>query len=1210
MKNVYKKIKSLALVCVLLFSVMTAVMMLPNQVQAAAPGAFSITAPTAGATYNHSVTPIVNITWGTSTNATGYIIQINGAQQQNSTLTYYNWSVPSALGAYDINVSAYNATWVKTYATNNNITVNVIVYIPPIIPSIPGVNSWGDATTDLEYNANYSNVYVNSSLWSGTGPYFLYYPTYRNTGTSGYASEFTWDGAYRVGTTPGYEARVTGKSNSQIIYTGGQPISFNRSGMWIFDSNTDHSSYEGYIWVNTTSAYTIQNIADFNYESSGSITVTVNTGSDTGCMIAVVNPDNATVYHKWRAGGVSEAIKIDTVNFSTAGDYRVLAYRDFDAQNNIYYYNDEGGRFYNDTYGNTLVGVTGYNYTRIGPWDPPEKQAPEITFTVSTGKPKITLTNTSIYWGYDARIDINVTDSDGIGLDLTPNPIILKYGSTYVPFGPYITNLHKGNYSIQLDRLGAAWTALSAVIGKNINGTWKVVFGYDPNGDKYYEWNSSASFTVKSANPPVQLIIANDGSGTPTDKKVEVPAYTPTTGSAGTINIQFDIYGTKIADKFGMAYYGDDLYEDAENITVEGDILYPADTVYNNDILNPGRWTATVTPTKPGGTITITIDWPGDDNGTASQTISIVNGTSVTSAVNAFTVGKDYNLTITVKDMDDAPVKNAYVYLMWEDGNIEFNDTIGDNSVGKGRNGEYTFWIKPHSKTASTPDIAPQNITVAAQWYSHFWGYTKVIMERNHNMMVNITPTTAYAGDAVEYDIVVSLVGGGHPAASGLSVALFNETGDYVIGVDEWYKDGDYDITDEEIILSGGTYYLAAMNDTSDSKGHNATLTITKYIVTTSPSILAWIVDDAANVTFHLTPAGNGTLTLENVSSFEAAIENESTQVSIENGVGTIEGIDATTLGNVTYSYTPDGGAERPAAGLLRVTTATATPTPATIYLGEPTVVTITVTHPALGTPLEDVRVGLDHGMLLNETILAKLPTDLFTDANGQVEFSLTADASGEITIYIENETDPDNAFVIAAQARKPMTITVNPSVNEGKTFTVEARSYGTLITATPVTFTFDGQAWPTTTGIATLTAPTVPTSMTYPITATAEGYATATGAMIMVVNVPKLIIAIAGEVKAGQTFTATIADDTGGPVIGATLTFDGKTYTSGAGGVATITAPSTEGTYPVTATFPGYETLSDTVTVMKGGGIPGFELLTLIAAIGVAFLLLRRKRN
>jgi ABC-2 type transport system ATP-binding protein len=253
-----------------------------------------------------------------------------------------------------------------------------------VASATPGFDVWGDATTNLEYDVSYSNVYVNSSLWSGTAPYFLYYPTYRNTGTSGYASEFTWDGAYNVA---GYYVRVAAKSNKQIVYTGGQPISFNRSGMWIFDSDTNHTTYEGYIWVNTSTAYTIQSIPDPYY--GGSITVTVTTGSDSGCMIAVVNPDNATVYHKWRAGGVSEAIKIDAVNFSIAGEYRVLAYRDFDAQNNIYYYNDEGGRFYNKTYGSDLVGVTGYNYNAIGPWDPPEKNATEITFTTKVNNPPV-----------------------------------------------------------------------------------------------------------------------------------------------------------------------------------------------------------------------------------------------------------------------------------------------------------------------------------------------------------------------------------------------------------------------------------------------------------------------------------------------------------------------------------------------------------------------------------------------------------------------------------------------------------------------------------------------------------------------------------------------------------------------------------------------------------------------------------------------------
>ena len=41
-------------------------------------------------------------------------------------------------------------------------------------------------------------------------------------------------------------------------------------------------------------------------------------------------------------------------------------------------------------------------------------------------------------------------------------------------------------------------------------------------------------------------------------------------------------------------------------------------------------------------------------------------------------------------------------------------------------------------------------------------------------------------------------------------------------------------------------------------------------------------------------------------------------------------------------------------------------------------------------------------------------------------------------------------------------------------------------------------------------------------------------------------------------------------------------------------TAPSTEGSYPDICDLPGYTAVSSTVTVVKGGGIPGFELLTL----------------
>jgi len=1098
--------------------------------------------------------------------------------------------------------------------------------------TIPGINTYGDATTDIVYGVSYSNVYVNSSAWAGSAPFYLYYPTYRSGGTGGNANEFTWDGPYVVTSV---NCRVNGKANSQIIDDGGVPISFNRSGMWIFDDNGVHAgddtgSYAGYIWVNTSTKYSIDTISDFDYGSSGSITVTVNTLNDTGCMIAIVNPDNRTIYHKWRTTGVTEAIAVKG-NFTLAGDYTVKAYRDFDAQNSTYYYPDEyyGSvtENYSTDYGSDYTGnfpahPSGtseyYSYADMGPWDPPEKNADEITFTVNTGKPSIALTNTTIYWGFKARIDINVTDSKGNGIDVA-SPIMLKFGSKYVDFSAYTTNLGNGNYTIEFPRYtdGDAWKDLATALGNNnVNGTWKVVFGYDANGDDTYEWNNTASFIVKSANPPVQLTLA-----TYTKKKVDIPAYTPASGVAPTIDIAFDVTGTDITDAkdpAGRAFYGDDPWEDWKNITVSGDILYPmtAATIVHSG--TEGRWDAYVTPTQPGGAITITIDWPGDDNGTASQTIEIINGTHVTASVDSFTIGYDFNLTITVKDLTNQnPVQTATVYLMWQDIPDEFNSTVGvPGKAGNGLNGQYTFWIPPNSKDATTPAIAPQNLTIAGEWVTGYWGYAKVVMEKGHNMMVNITPTTSYAGDPTEYDIQVGLAGGGHPDKSGLTVALYNATGALVTGDDAWSTTGDYDITGEQIILSGGTYHIFAYNDTADSRGNNATLIITNYTVNAAPSVLAWNIDTDVNMTFTITPAANGTLTLNNMSSSPNASDvGQSNQISIVDGVGTLEGVDATTLGNVTYDFTPEGGQARHANGLLRITTATATPDPVTVYIGEPTIVTITVTHPATGAPLSDVRVGLDHGLLLNQSILAKFPTDLFTDSAGQVKFSITTEASGNVTIYIENETDPDNTFIILSAARKTMTLTADPAVNEGATFTVQAKSGTTLITDTTVTITFAGQTYTTTSGTVSIPAPMVSTSLTYTITATALGYTTAT-ATIMVINVPKLIIVLPSTTPKGtQSFTITIANDAGQGVAGATVSFNQKTYTSGANGLTEIQAPDVKdkngADYQITATFTGYsDATPTTIHIAQTPGMPGFELLTLVVAIGVAFLLLRRRQK
>ena len=118
------------------------------------------------------------------------------------------------------------------------------------------------------------------------------------------------------------------------------------------------------------------------------------------------------------------------------------------------------------------------------------------------------------------------------------------------------------------------------------------------------------------------------------------------------------------------------------------------------------------------------------------------------------------------------------------------------------------------------------------------------------------------------------------------------------------------------------------------------------------------------------------------------------------------------------------------------------------------------------------------------------------------------------------------------------------------------------------------------------------------------------------VVNVPKLtIIPPSGKVYGTKDFVVTVADDEGQAIIGAQVTFNGADYFTGAGGSVTLTAPDVKETskdYTLTATFAGFESASTaTLTIYKTqGGIPGFELVTLIAAIGVALILLRRRRN
>ena len=135
---------------------------------------------------------------------------------------------------------------------------------------------------------------------------------------------------------------------------------------------------------------------------------------------------------------------------------------------------------------------------------------------------------------------------------------------------------------------------------------------------------------------------------------------------------------------------------------------------------------------------------------------------------------------------------------------------------------------------------------------------------------------------------------------------------------------------------------------------------------------------------------------------------------------------------------------------------------------------------------------------------------------------------------------------------------------------------------------------------------------MNYDIVATKEGYASDT-VSIIVINVPKLTIVLSvREVDIEKTFEVTVADDTGKAVIGAIVTFSGDTYTTGAQGTVILTAPKNAGNYSISASFEGYKNADAvSITVLKDEDkTPGFGIFVFIVSLGIALIVLKRKRK
>jgi len=177
------------------------------------------------------------------------------------------------------------------------------------------------------------------------------------------------------------------------------------------------------------------------------------------------------------------------------------------------------------------------------------------------------------------------------------------------------------------------------------------------------------------------------------------------------------------------------------------------------------------------------------------------------------------------------------------------------------------------------------------------------------------------------------------------------------------------------------------------------------------------------------------------------------------------------------------------------------------------------------------------------------------------------------------------------------VTITEETSGDPVKDATVEVQGIGTATTNEN--------------GIATFTAPEITSDRTLEITATADGYAPDTPKNIVIINVPKIYISVPSEVTLDEAVIIKAGGDDGNNNgITVTVTGPGGTFTGiTVNGEVSIKVTKKEGTYTITATKTDYAD-ADPVTITVKAPSPGFELLTLIIAIGVAYILLRRRRQ
>ncbi len=932
----------------------------------------------------------------------------------------------------------------------------------------------------------------------------------------------------------------------------------------------------------------------------------------------------------------------------------------------------DAGTWYIGTYENTGSSYRMVETEPDKPAGLPARFIPYLEFDVATYDDiDVDFRNTDeVISGFDQVINVSITNNTHLYQELGNNWASLLANSDYF----HVTGLKAWNSSANVEYDDEDIVAISefdSVAGVtltrsndarayyeftyrfNETGTATVVFQYPGNGTHIEGQDSYFSDTYDNEKllPNVQGTTTFDVAS-PGNLNMIIRGTMPSTvnvvSGSGT-----NAYKNE-SQSFYVDFYGSDD-QTRVNATLEVSgcgldfTIEEDDTIAGNDyLLSKGNgWYQVKLEPKTGGTLSLTAT-NDTDSDSSDYTISGLTG-SVTTSVGdnlMISVTEQEKITVTVKSINGYPIETADVYLtLFDEYWTEFGSiNTSDLADLDGTDGIYEFY-------PDEGDIDEIGYIVCAGKSGDYWMYDVIEIEPLHDIEVTIinpagagnqTLTVGLDDQTLEVQIkdpegnILEGSAGGNPTVTGYLIdedhtvddPLQTLTFEQKAADDKWVLD----TSGDNFPYWAGSLVIKVVNNTGeDEHDGNATITVDYATVSFSPSGATAGIGKK-NLTVEVTvtdalgnPIEEGTDVYLNLKdATDTVIDSSDNPVELdEDGkgefeideIGDLEGIINATFQD---TYTNNNGGNK-TSGEFTISFPDFAISPSTIST-EAASVTVTVTATDFnGEPVDGINITLipAFGRCI------ETPDLQMTDESGVAVFDIVPLSSGKanVTIYQGVEwtaagtfTYDDRVFTtdVLTVSRLTLDITLSATtVYEGESFTVTVEdSNDAAVEGADVTY--DGTTKETdSSGVATFT-PDDPgiESQSYTIKIVKDGYPTET-ASITVINV--YTISISGpssNPSTGEEFSASVIAK-GSGLGGATVTFNDKTYTTDSQGKVTLKAPDKKGTYTITATYEGKQYEDGTLDItVEAAGTPGFELLTLIAAIGVAFILLRRRRN